>query len=286
VIKRPADQSVGRASSIPIRIGRLNEFGLIFCFFLFRIILFLTILLRVAGGVMKSSKSSLTFKSFQDLEVLLKKKSFPARRDKDLRNRQIELTPELEEKLFKEAMEGVTPIPKGNYLKRNFQIELPEGPKNKDDAEALKRLADLIRYGTGFNVSDTPEYMEGTGYNVPPSVARRLHRGDFSIQAYVDLHGLRVDDAKEAFEEFLNWAVTTGKRGVLIVHGRGLSSPSEPILKNKVREWLTRGLWRKWVVAYSSARNCDGGAGATYVLLRQRPLSKRQKIKRSGDGRP
>jgi DNA-nicking Smr family endonuclease len=143
-----------------------------------------------------------------------------------------------------------------------------------------------VRYGIGFNVSETPEYIEGTGYNVSPSIAKRLHRGDFSIQAHVDLHGLRVEDAKETFEEFLNRAVTTGKRGVLIVHGRGLSSPSEPILKNKVKEWLTRGPWRKWVVAYSSARRCDGGAGATYVLLRQRPVSKRSKIRRSGRGKP
>ena len=228
---------------------------------------------------MKSSKSSRSFKSFQDLEVLIKNKSLPPRRDGVQENREIELSPELEEKMFKKAMEGVKPIPEDRYVQRNVQIELPEITGNREDAEALEKLSDLVRYGTGFTVSDTPEYIEGTGYNVPPSIAKRLHRGDFSIQAHVDLHGLRVDDAKETFEEFLDWAVTTGRRGVLIVHGRGLSSPSEPILKNKVKEWLTRGPWRKWLVAYCSARKCDGGAGATYVLLRQRPVSKRLKVR-------
>jgi DNA-nicking Smr family endonuclease len=177
-------------------------------------------------------------------------------------------------------MEGVRPISRDNYVERIFQIELPEGPKNKDDVEILKKLTNLVKYGEGFNVSDTPEYIEGTGYHVHPSVAKRLHQGDYSIQAYVDLHGLIVDDAKEVFDKFLKWAVTTGKRGVLIVHGRGLSSPSEPVLKKKVIEWLTHGLWRKWIIAYSSARICDGGAGATYVLLRPRPVSKRLKIKK------
>lgn len=228
---------------------------------------------------MKSSKSSHSFKSFRDLEVLVKNKSLPARRDVVPENHEIEQSPELEEKLFNEAMEGVKPIPKDKYIPRNVQIELPERTTNREDAEALEKLANLVRYGTGFTVSDTPEYIEGTGYNVSPSIATRLHQGDFSIQAHVDLHGLRVDDAKETFEAFLDWAVTTGRRGVLIVHGRGLSSPSEPILKNKVKEWLTRGPWRKWVVAYCSARNCDGGAGATYVLLRQRPVSKRLKVR-------
>ena len=235
---------------------------------------------------MKSSKSSRTFKSFQDLKVLLKTNSVPSHREVGPKNLEIELSPEVEEKLFKEAMEGVKPMSKNKYVGRRFKIELLEGRGTKEDDEALEKLTNLVRYGTGFHVSDTPEYIEGTGYNVPPSVAKRLHRGDFSIQAHVDLHGLRVGDAQETFEEFLNWAVTTGKRGVLIVHGRGLSSRAEPILKNKVKEWLTRGPWRKWVVAYSSARKCDGGAGATYILLRQRPVSKRSKIRRSGGRKP
>jgi DNA-nicking Smr family endonuclease len=66
---------------------------------------------------------------------------------------------------------------------------------------------------------------------------------------------------------------------VLIVHGRGLSSPAKPILKTKVIKWLTSGPWRKWVMAFTSARWCDGGAGATYVLLRKRPVTKRFKKK-------
>jgi DNA-nicking Smr family endonuclease len=260
---------------------------LIFDRFLFKIILVVPDPYKATeDGVMKPSKSSHSFKSFRDLEVLVKNKSLPARREGVPKKVEIVQSPEVEEKLFKKAMEGVKPIQKDKHIGGRVRIELPDTSRNREDAEALEKLVNLVRYGAGFTVSDTPEYIEGTGYNVPPSIAKRLHRGDFSIQAHVDLHGLGVDDAKETFEEFLDWAATTGKRGVLIVHGRGLSSPSEPVLKNKVKEWLTRGPWRKWVVAYCSARKCDGGAGATYVLLRQRPVSKRTKIRRSGGGRP
>ena len=231
---------------------------------------------------MKSSKSSFTFKSFQDLKALLENKpfSFPERHHHtDPVDHEEKQYPESQEELFKKAMEGVRPIQRDNYVERIFQIELPESSRDKEDAEILEKLMDLVKYGRGFNVADTPEYIEGTGYNVHLSLARRLHKGDYSIQAFVDLHGLIVEDAKEVFEKFLKWAVTTGKTGVLIVHGRGLSSPFEPVLKRKVVEWLTRGPWRKWVAAYSSARICDGGAGATYVLLRPRPVSKRMKAK-------
>jgi DNA-nicking Smr family endonuclease len=231
------------------------------------------------GGDMRSSKSSFTFKSFQDLKALLKNGPFPLPEDRraDPIAGEGKQTPEMEEDLFKKAMEGVRPISRENCIERIFQIELPESSRDKEDAEILEKLADLVKYGKGFNVADTPEYIEGTNFHIHPTVAKRLHRGDYSIQAFVDLHGLLAEEAKEVFEKFLKWAVTTGKTGVLIVHGRGLSSPSEPVLKKKVVEWLTRGPWRKWVAAYASARICDGGAGATYVLLSPRPVSKRLK---------
>jgi len=227
----------------------------------------------------KSCKSSFTFKSFQDLKALLKNRPFslPEGHHADPFVREEKETPETEEDLFMKAMEGVRPVSRENCIERISQIELPESSRDKEDAEILEKLADLVKYGRGFHVADTPEYIEGTNYHIHPTVAKRLHRGDYSIQAFVDLHGLLAEDAKEVFEKFLKWAVTTGKTGVLIVHGRGLSSPSEPVLKRKVVEWLTHGPWRKWVAAYASARICDGGAGATYVLLSPRPVSKRLK---------
>lgn len=232
---------------------------------------------------MKLRKPFKVLKSFEDLKSLLETKpsSFPNRIDSTRKEKYGDLSPEEEEDLFKKAMKGVMPVSGKRRVEKMSKIDLPKGFKEKDDAETLKKLEDLVNYGTGFNVSDTPEYIEGTGYNVHPSIAGRLHGGDFSIQAHIDLHGLTVDNAKEVFEKFLKWAVMSGKTGLLIVHGRGLSSPAEPILKNKVIEWLTRGPWRKWIVAYSSARKCDGGAGATYVLLRKHPVSKRLKIRRS-----
>jgi len=230
----------------------------------------------------KSRKPSFTLNSFEDLKVFFKKGgfSFANRSGSHQARHGNHQNAESGEELFKKAMEGVRPISRGDHVERILQVGLPKSSKNIDDADVLKKLKDLVKHGKGFNISETPEYIEGTGYHVHPSVAKRLHQGEYSIQADIDLHGLRVDDAKELFENFLKWAITMGKRGVLIVHGRGLSSPTEPILKKKVIEWLTRGPWRKWVVAYSSARKCDGGAGATYVLLRKRPVSKRLKIRR------
>ncbi len=226
---------------------------------------------------MKPKKSTLTYFPFEEIKAIIKSKQIklPEQKERDGVHPMTNLTPQQEEKLFYEAMKGVTPISKENRVEKSQKISVPPKFREKEECDALSRLTHLIRHGTGFNLMDTPEYIEGTGYHIHPEVARQLHRGEFSIQAHIDLHGLKVEEAKEAFEEFLKWAVTYNKRGLLVIHGRGLSSPQEPILKKKVVEWLTHGPWRKWVVAYASARKCDGGLGATYILLRDRPVTKR-----------
>jgi len=186
-----------------------------------------------------------------------------------------------EQAIFLAAMTGVVPLEKP----KQGPSPLPPAQrpsKGDPDAESREELRQLIESGAGFVIADTPEYVEGAGYNVNPELIRRLHRGDFSIQGHIDLHGYNVPEAWEAFDRFMREAVAAGKRAVLVVHGRGLSSAGEPILKGKISQWLTTSAWRKWVLAFSSAPEFDGGAGATYVLLRRRPATKRQ---RRGHGR-
>jgi DNA-nicking Smr family endonuclease len=232
------------------------------------------------GATVKTTRSSNLYRPFENLEALLESKSLnlksrPASRPPKLSNKNSD--PISERRLFLEAMADVKPISREKRIENNPKLILRKESDTTSEAETLQRLKELVNQGKGFVVADTAEYMEGTGYKINPCITRRLHRGEFSIQTHIDLHGLNVEDAKDAFEDFLRKAVNTGKRGVLIVHGRGLSSPAKPILKTKVREWLTRGPWRKWVIAFSSARLCDGGTGGTYVLLRQRPVTKKLK---------
>ncbi|MBM4350157.1 MAG: hypothetical protein FJ106_09775, partial [Deltaproteobacteria bacterium] len=151
---------------------------------------------------MKPRKPCLTLKSFQELISALDLTSLPEKRPFTHRASEEILSPEIEAELFRKEMEGVKPVRKREWVGSIPKAELLEGFKKKDDVESLKKLEDLIRYGKGFNVADTPEYIEGTGYHVHPEIARRLHRGDFSIQAHLDLHGLIVEEAKEVFHQF------------------------------------------------------------------------------------
>lgn len=229
---------------------------------------------------MKSSKPKLTLKSLADLKGLRAPSAptpppaaappaiIPAEKRKE---------PEDERAIFQEAMGDVTPLDRENLLEKPVERIVPVAAKPNEDLEVLSKLSMLVYRGEGFVVADTPEYIEGTGYQVPSAVAKRLHEGYFAIEAHIDLHGLNARAAQEALDEFFHESLRTGIRAVLIIHGRGLCSPQEPVLKSKVAEWLTRGAWRKQVIAFASARSCDGGTGATYVLLRPRPITRRDK---------
>jgi DNA-nicking Smr family endonuclease len=182
--------------------------------------------------------------------------------------------------LFRMAMADVDPINRENVTETHFPPKHSWDHRDVEE-EVLIQLKRLIQYGEGFEWQNTPEYIEGCGYINDRPLLRSLRRGDFSIQDHLDLHGMPVSNARAAFDAFLKEALRGGKRALLVIHGRGLSSPGEPVLKKKIQQWLRSSRWRRWLLAYTTARACDGGAGATYVLLRSRPLSRRQAKRQS-----
>ncbi|MBI2379119.1 MAG: Smr/MutS family protein [Deltaproteobacteria bacterium] len=154
---------------------------------------------------------------------------------------------------------GAPPPPKA--------IELPVVD---EDAEVLAELASLVE-GTGhFDISDTDEFIEGCVEGLDRRVLRSLKRGDYSVGAHVDLHGMTREPAKAAVEKFLNESRRNGHRCVLVVHGRGHNSKDNiPVLKLLLKNWFERTRIGDLVLAFATARPHDGGAGAVYVLLRK-----------------
>src|SRR5262245_11316334 len=179
--------------------------------------------------------------------------------------------PDEEEGLFSRAMEGVAPLPGA----ARGRIDGPAPAANprtpvSEEAEALAALSDLVTGAARFDISDTREYVEGAVVGLDPRLLRRLRRGDFAWQGHLDLHGLTAAEAREVVDRFIVESFRAGRRCVLIVHGRGLNSKDQtPVLKERLKSWLAHGRIAKVVLAFSTARPCDGGAGAIYVLLRR-----------------
>ena len=122
---------------------------------------------------------------------------------------------------------------------------------------------------------DYPESLlltdDGLSFRRPgvgPDVTTRLRRGHWSIQAEIDLHGLRREEAREALLGFLSDASRRGQRCVRVVHGKGHGSPGRrPVLKAKAQRWLAQCAD---VIAFAQASGPQGGAGALIALLDRR----------------
>ncbi|MBE3602354.1 Smr/MutS family protein [bacterium] len=139
-----------------------------------------------------------------------------------------------------------------------------------EDAEVLAELSDLVSGQGAFSLTETDEYVEGARVGLDPRLVSQLRRGEFSIQAHLDLHGMTQPDAREALTAFIVESVRKGRRAVLVVHGRGLRSPGrQAVLKHAAAQWLSHGVAGGYVLAFVTARPSDGGAGAVYVLLRR-----------------
>lgn len=97
--------------------------------------------------------------------------------------------------------------------------------------------------------------------------AKRLRRGQMTLEAELDLHGKTVREARRALTAFLETCRQEGWRCVRIIHGKGTGSREG----RAVIKWEVDRLLREHdrVMAFASARPRDGGTGALYVLLRR-----------------
>jgi DNA-nicking Smr family endonuclease len=191
-----------------------------------------------------------------------------ARAEAEARERAERERLERERNVFRQAVGDAAPLrPTGRV--DPAPVPVPPVAKQFEDDES-RALAESISDEIDVErLLDTDENLSYRRPGVGPDVPRRLRRGDWVIQKQLDLHGLRVDEAREALAAFLADCVKRELRCVRIVHGKGLGSVNrEPVLKGKVLKWLTQ---RDEVLAFCQAGPNDGGSGALIALLRPAP---------------
>jgi len=175
--------------------------------------------------------------------------------------------------LFQIAMKDVIPLTdnKKKIIRSPVRKEKLPDQLSGHSNRVREYLSCLVKESAAWDISFSDEYMVGAVSGVGPKIMKRLKRGEFSIQDYIDLHGLRKKEAEAVVNAFIIQSYHQGRRCVLIVHGRGLGSVDhQPAIKKELPVWFKRGILKKIVLAFVTARPCDGGAGALYVLLKKR----------------
>ena len=172
---------------------------------------------------------------------------------------------ERERRMFELAVGPVTALPR--HGRADLQLPRPAPLARQREGDEREALSQTM--SDDFDVDSLLETDGELSYRrreLPPSVLHRLRSGEWALQAQIDLHGLRRDEAREALGHFLQQCSLRGLRCVRVVHGKGHGSPGrEGVLRIKVRRWLVQ---REEVMAFVQARPIDGGAGALLVLLR------------------
>jgi DNA-nicking Smr family endonuclease len=166
--------------------------------------------------------------------------------------------------LFARAVGSVKPLPsKDRHSSPAPKPEPVARQQQLDDQAVLK--ASLSDEFDASSLLDTDEQLSYRRPGIGRDVLTKLRKGGWSVQAQLDLHGLRQDQAREALAAFIKEAHKQGLRCVRVVHGKGLGSPGKtPVLKGRVQSWLVQ---KNEVLAFVQARPAEGGAGALVVLL-------------------
>lgn len=174
-----------------------------------------------------------------------------------------------DEELFAEAMAGVQ---RASWRHPPFpstqpELSIPSAP----DLEAKRLMQEAVDGDSSPSVLDHPEYIEGWVDNVGKRFLSNLRSGLYSIQGQLDLHGFNRVEAEMAVEEYIIRMSRFRSCCVKIIHGRGNNSPTDrATLKESLQRLLSTRRMSRYVVAYASAPQNDGGVGAVYVLLRRK----------------
>lgn len=175
-----------------------------------------------------------------------------------------DISPE-DSELFRNSVGPVRPLRTPERVRTDSPRPQPRPQQTRQaEIEVLQEMAsgelDIAEVETG----------EELGYKragIQNQLFKRLRRGQYIVEAELDLHGLTSAMAKRELTEFLQTCRHYQRRCIRIIHGKGRGSrDGKPVLKNNLNRWLRL---RNDVLAFCSARPDDGGTGAVYVLLRQ-----------------
>jgi DNA-nicking Smr family endonuclease len=206
-------------------------------------------------------------KGFSELGQLKKALEQKSREEREARAREQaeRARREREAQVFADAMKGIEPIKSTGRVEHEPQRP-PATPRQRELDEQAALQASLSDEIDIERLLDVDESLSFRRPGIGSDVLVKLRRGHWVVQSQLDLHGLRVDQAREALTAFLARAVKREQRCLRVIHGKGLGSVGkEPVLKGKVLKWLVQ---RDEVIAFCQARPTDGGSGVLIVLLK------------------
>jgi DNA-nicking Smr family endonuclease len=143
------------------------------------------------------------------------------------------------------------------------QTGKPAGKKAaKAEEDAAQTVDPLTAWLRVYGIPDKDAEIAAT---TAPSPKRRRRLRAKKADASIDLHGLTRDEAWVALEEFFRAGQQQELEKLLIIHGKGIHSEKDAILKRTVRDFIEHC---PFAGESGQGETADGGSGSTWVLLK------------------
>lgn len=155
---------------------------------------------------------------------------------------------------WRAELEGVKPLA--------APVAPPQKPLQKTDSEPARRLQAALK-----KPSPATRLHTGKFHQIDKATARRIKRGQYEMDATIDLHGYTKEAAFQILQQCIIQSVLEQKRMLKVITGKGRGG--DGVLRQSLPDWLNDESIRPYVLAFDTARPQDGGSGAFYVLLKK-----------------
>lgn len=167
---------------------------------------------------------------------------------------------DIDDEIWAEAVRNVRRLPETHVVAGGQQ-------KQRQTVERIETVP--------FKIYKHEVVLDGKA-DIDRNTMRRFKRGEFPVEAVLDLHGYTEQQAFDAVHKFISSAYLSSKRCVIIVTGKGLNHQDEDIfaakgvLKQRVPQWLDSDDLRQMILTYIHPTERLGGTGALLILLRRK----------------
>ncbi|BCE03150.1 DNA endonuclease SmrA [Marinicellulosiphila megalodicopiae] len=144
-----------------------------------------------------------------------------------------------------------------NAQNHSVRRELAQSDKLKDDNHLPMQPTIMV---------DPEDVLSFKREGIGNQVFRKFRLGQYPIEARLDLHRMKVVQARTEVFNFVQNCIKFNVRSALILHGKASHSEVKAMLKSCINAWLPQ---LSDVLAFHSAQAKHGGNGAVYIMLRK-----------------
>ncbi len=142
-------------------------------------------------------------------------------------------------------------------------------------------LGDASYYTYNHHPSPNKRALDvNSGRDVDRKTFERFRRGKMHIDLVVDLHGMHSHEAELIFRRTIVGSRKRGYRCLLVITGKGkrsfhengetyMANGRKGALRESLPQWVNSPQLSSHVLAFHTAQQKHGGAGAYYILLRK-----------------